>query len=129
MAKNSNSGAFIFGTIMGGLVGAAAALWKTPQSGQELRRAIGLESEPVMAVTGAVKSSASKVKGAAVEVTDTVAEVTSTGRPIADVALELVGKVTAPIVGVRIGQTANNSQPVSGSPSNPSIPSTPLMSG
>lgn len=117
MAKNNSSGAFIFGTIMGGLVGAAAALWKTPQSGQELRRAVGLESEPVLAVTGAVKSSAVKVKDAAGEVTDTVAEVSSSGRPITDAALELVGQVTAPLVGVRIGQTANNSQPVSSTPS------------
>jgi len=120
MARNSNSGAFIFGTVLGGLVGAAAALWKTPQSGQELRQAVGLESAPVLTVTGAVKSSASKVKVAAAEVTDTVADVSSTGRPITDAALELVGRVTAPLVGVRIGQTANNSQPVSG---------TPLMSG
>jgi gas vesicle protein len=110
MARN-NTGAFIFGTVLGGLVGAAAALWKTPQSGQELRQAVGLESEPVLAVTGAVKSSAIKVKDVAVEVSDTVGDVTSTGRPITDVALELVGQVTAPLVGVRLGHTANNSHP------------------
>jgi gas vesicle protein len=126
MARSSNSGAFIVGTVLGGLVGAAAALWKTPQSGRELRQSVGLESEPVVAVTGTVKASAVRVKDAAVEVTDTVADVTSTGRPITDVALELVGQVTAPLVGVRIGQTANNSQPVSGTAS---TPSTPLMSG
>lgn len=111
MARNNHTGAFIFGTILGGAVGAAAALWNTPQSGKELRQVVGLESEPVLAVTGAVKTSAIKVKDAAGEVSDAVASAASSGRPLSDVALDLVGQATAPLVGVKIGQTANNSQP------------------
>ena len=110
MARN-NTGAFIVGTILGGAVGAVAALWKTPQSGKDLRQMVGLESEPVHAVTGAVKASATRVKDVAENVSDTVADAATAGRPITDVALELVGQATAPLVGVRIGQTANNSQP------------------
>jgi hypothetical protein len=35
--KSDHSAAFVVGSIIGGLVGAVAALWKTPQSGDELR--------------------------------------------------------------------------------------------
>jgi gas vesicle protein len=112
MANDNHTGAFIFGAILGGAVGAVAALWKTPQSGKQLRQTVGLESEPVLAVTGAVKSSAVKLRDVADDLSGTVAEAASSGRPLTDVALDLVGQATAPLVGVRIGQTANNSQPV-----------------
>ena len=36
-SRGNNSAAFVFGSLLGGLVGGAAALWKTPQSGEELR--------------------------------------------------------------------------------------------
>lgn len=111
MARDNNTGAFIVGTLLGGVVGAVAALWKTPQSGKDLRQLVGLESEPVHAVTGAVKTSAIKVKDVAENVSEAVADAATSGRPITDVALELVGQATAPLVGVNIGQTANNSQP------------------
>lgn len=111
MARKNHTGAFIFGTILGGAVGAVAALWNTPQSGKELRGVVGLESEPVQAVTGAVRTSAVKVKDVAGDVSDVVASAATSGRPFSDVALELVGQATAPLVGVKIGQTANNSQP------------------
>jgi gas vesicle protein len=35
--RNDHSAAFVVGSIIGGLVGAVTALWKTPQSGTELR--------------------------------------------------------------------------------------------
>jgi gas vesicle protein len=111
MAKNDHTGAFIFGTILGGAVGAVAALWNTPQSGKELRQTVGLESEPVLAVTDAVKTTAIKAKDVAGEVSTSVAAAASSGRPMTDVVLDLVGQATAPLVGVKIGQTANNSQP------------------
>lgn len=108
MAKSSNHrGAFIFGSLLGGAVGAAAALWNTPQSGRELRQKLGFESEPVMAVTGAVKTAGQSVAGAA----------SSTGGPgasIQDRALSFIENATAPLVGVTLGETANNSQPTAG---------------
>ena len=107
MARSDrHRGAFIVGSVLGGAVGAAAALWNTPQSGRELRQKLGLESEPVLAVTGAVKSAS-----------HTVVEVAgSTGGPGTSLqhrALSLIEQATAPLVGVRLGETANNSQPVS----------------
>ena len=36
-SRGSNSAAFVIGSLFGGLVGGATALWKTPQSGEELR--------------------------------------------------------------------------------------------
>jgi hypothetical protein len=36
--KSTNNGAaFVLGSLFGGLIGAATALWKTPQSGEQLR--------------------------------------------------------------------------------------------
>jgi hypothetical protein len=35
--KSNNSAAFVLGSLFGGLIGAATALWKTPQSGEQLR--------------------------------------------------------------------------------------------
>lgn len=105
MAKSSNHrGAFIFGSLLGGAVGAVAALWNTPQSGRELRQSLGFESEPVLAVTGAVKSAGQSVASAA----------SATGGPgtsLQDRALSFIENTTAPLVGVTLGETANNSQP------------------
>ena len=36
-SRGNNSAAFVFGSLLGGLVGGAAALWKTPQTGEQLR--------------------------------------------------------------------------------------------
>ena len=38
--KSNNSAAFVLGSLFGGLVGAVAALWKTPQTGEQLREKI-----------------------------------------------------------------------------------------
>lgn len=164
MAKRSGGGAFFFGSVIGGAVGSLVALWKTPQSGKELRQKLGLESEPVTTVTAATKSAASTATsatrsaastatdvarsaaesatsvartaaatatGAAKGAVDSAAQVvrhdstadtttpagttTTTGSTpgsgIAGKALGLVEKATAPLVGVKLGQTANNSQP------------------
>ena len=97
MARNRHNGALVFGALLGGAVGAAAALWKTPYTGAELRGLIGLPNG-----------------------TDPGA--TSTPRSIGERALELVEQATAPLVGVRLGQTANNSQPARGT----SDPTTPV---
>lgn len=100
MAKGRHSGAFVFGSIVGGAVGAVAALWKTPQSGEELRRKLGFESEVVQTVTGAAKQASASATSLA-----------EAAKPLPGKALGLVEKATAPLVGVKLGHTANNSQP------------------
>lgn len=92
MAKRSGNGAFIFGSIIGGAVGSALALWNTPQSGKELRQKLGIE--PLVAGVG----QAVNTGGASYETVGTR-------------LLGVVEKATAPLVGVHLGQTANNSQP------------------
>lgn len=152
MAKNRHSGAFIFGSIVGGAVGALAALWNTPQSGQELRRKLGFESEAAQGVTAAARSatnaatsavrSTGGMAGSALHsASDAAASaaqaatgaVSSARQPASDTAmpagttgsslpgsglpgkaLGLVERAAAPLVGVKLGQTANNSQPVPG---------------
>ncbi len=107
MAKSSSHrGAFIFGSVLGGAVGAAAALWNTPQSGQELRQMLGLERDPAPATAVAPGSNVP-------------------GGGLGDKALGLLEQATAPLVGVKLGQTANNSQPGMGVPTRPTQPVTP----
>lgn len=93
MARNRHNGALVFGALLGGAVGAATALWKTPYSGEELRRMIGLPPS------------------------DDGADIGVAGKPqtIGDRALAFVEQATAPIVGVNLGKTANDSQPGPGS--------------
>jgi gas vesicle protein len=100
MAKSRHNGAFIFGAMLGGAVGAVAALWNTPQSGAELRRKLGFESEAASSVTSAAKQAAS-----------TATSLAQSARPLPSRALGLVEQAAAPLVGVKLGQTANNSQP------------------
>ncbi len=90
MARNRHNGALVFGALLGGAVGAAAALWKTPYTGSELRGLIGLPNGTDPGASG-------------------------TPRSFGDRALELLEQATAPLVGVQLGQTANNSQPSRGS--------------
>lgn len=112
MAKGRHRGAFVFGSILGGAVGAVAALWKTPQSGEELRRKLGFESEIAHSVTAAAKRASTSASGVA-----------HTAKPLPARALGLVEQVAAPLVGVKLGQTANNSQP--GAPEGTPVESDP----
>jgi len=100
MAKGRHRGAFVFGSLLGGAVGAVAALWKTPQSGEELRRKLGFESEVAHSVTAAAKHASTTASGAA-----------HAAKPLPARALGFVEHVAAPLVGVKLGHTANNSQP------------------
>jgi len=100
MAKSRNNGAFIIGAMLGGAVGAVAALWNTPQSGQELRRKLGFESPAVVGATSAAKQAAT-----------TASSVAQSSGSLTGKALDLVERTAAPLVGVKLGQTANNSQP------------------
>ncbi|MBA3274977.1 MAG: YtxH domain-containing protein [Chloroflexia bacterium] len=105
MAKSRHRGAFVVGSVMGGAVGAVAALWKTPQSGEELRRKLGFESEAAHGVAAAAKT-----------VGHTAGDVASTAKPLPGRVLGLVERAAAPLVGVKLGQTANNSQPAMPAP-------------
>ena len=112
MAKSRHNGAFIFGAMLGGAVGAVAALWNTPQSGAELRRKLGFESEAATTVTTAAKQAAS-----------TATSVAQPACPLPSRALGLVEQAAAPLVGVKLGQTANNSQP--GGPNGTTVSAAP----
>jgi gas vesicle protein len=100
MARERHRGAFVIGSILGGAVGALAALWNTPQSGEELRRKLGFESEVAHGVTSAARGAANSATAAA----------HATGS-LSSKALSVVEHAAAPLVGVKLGQTANNSQP------------------
>lgn len=111
MPKSRHRGAFVFGSVLGGAVGAVAALWKTPQSGDELRRKLGFDSAVAHSLTNAAKNAASSATHAA-----------QSARPLPGKALGLVEQAAAPLVGVKLGHTANNSQP--GSAGRPHTPET-----
>ncbi len=80
MARNRHNAAFVVGSVLGGIAGAAVALWKTPYSGAELR---------------------SKLTGG-----------TATGESprYASRMLSSVEQVLAPVVGVKLGKTANEGE-------------------
>lgn len=100
MAKDRHRGAFVFGSIIGGAVGAVAALWKTPQSGAELRRKLGFESDVAHGLGTAARGVGSSAAGAAVA-----------AKPLPTRALGFLEQAAAPLVGVKLGHTANHSQP------------------
>ena len=78
MGSQRNTGAFIAGSVLGGIVGAVIALWKTPQSGPELRASLsGGNVEPA-------------------------------NRRFSNPVLGFVEKATAPIVGVELGKLAKD---------------------
>lgn len=81
--KNSNKG-WILGTVLGAVVGAAYALWKTPMSGQELRGKLS---------PGPISSSSDTNTSASGGFTDKI--------------MSTVERTLAPIVGVELGKTAN----------------------
>lgn len=87
MAKKKNGNAtFVVGSVLGAVAGAAFALWRTPMSGKELRGK--LTPGPV---TAGSSTSAQP------------------GTSFTDKVIGVVEKATAPIVGVELGKTANNS--------------------
>jgi hypothetical protein len=107
MARKQHNGTMVMGALLGGAVGAVTALWKTPYTGDELRRKLGLAAGPEGMTTHEVHGSTSTA----------VAAPPAPARSLADKALGLVEQAAAPLVGVKLGQTANNSQPgVAGAP-------------
>jgi hypothetical protein len=106
VAKNNrHNAAFVVGSVLGAVAGAAAALWKTPYTGNELRAKLtgakARSQEPGMVV-------ASPETGATMS--------TRQGeRSMKDKVLSGVEKTLAPLVGVELGKTANGSGPGTGS--------------
>lgn len=93
MARQRHNAAFVVGSILGGVAGAAAALWKTPQSGAELRSRV---SERLGGFAGSGGSSAAEPRS------------TAGGSGVGGKLLSFAEKAAAPIVGVKLGQTANH---------------------
>ena len=90
MSSQRNTGAFIAGGVIGGLVGAAVTLWKTPQSGHELREKFAAERPAGVTYR----------PGESGQIT----EEQRFSNPI----LSFVEKATAPIVGVDLGKLAKD---------------------
>lgn len=91
-SNNRHNTAFVVGSVLGAVAGAAVALWKTPYSGEELRTKLGLPG-----ATGTTTAQAYTT-------TTTTAE-----RSLKDKVLSSVEKTLAPVVGVELGKTANTS--------------------
>lgn len=155
-AGERHNAAFVVGSVLGGVVGAAVALWKAPQTGEELRHKLtssdtgesrsrrvvstvrtgsgGDSGEAqsdgvgttVRTGSGRVLESArmgsdrllSLVKAGSARLSrsdSTTSTATSSGSssttPFSNRVLSFVEKAAAPIVGVKLGQTANGSGP------------------
>jgi hypothetical protein len=91
MAHDRHGTAFIVGAVVGGIAGAAATLWTTPRSGLELRSRMMGEGDDYAP------------SGPQVGVGET--------RPheerLTSRALSFVERAAAPLVGVRLGETAD----------------------
>lgn len=94
--KTRHNAAFVVGSVIGGLAGAAAALWKTPYSGDELRSKL---------TGGGQATNGSRVEGDAIVATP---EHREHGQSFRDKILSTVENRLAPIVGVQLGKTAND---------------------
>jgi gas vesicle protein len=101
--NNRHNVAFVVGSVLGAVVGAAAALWKTPYSGEELRTKLSSGS------AGKDTSSTAQTMG-----TTPTASAASNQRSVKDKLLSGVEKTLAPVVGVELGRTANASGTMGG---------------
>jgi gas vesicle protein len=92
VANKRHNAAFVVGSVLGGLVGAGVALWKTPYSGPELRSML----------TGGPGEG------------HTAGTTTASDEPLrfSSRLLSQVENTLAPVVGVRLGKTANDSGPL-----------------
>lgn len=85
--RNRHNAAFVVGSVLGGVAGAAIALWKTPYSGAELRERIAGGSGSGTTMTGAGGGSAEP--------------------RFSSKLLSTVENTLAPVVGVKLGKTAH----------------------
>lgn len=93
MSSQRNTGAFIIGGVLGGLVGAAVTLWNTPKSGDELRSML----------SGGSSGASEEAR------VDDRRE----GQPVrsgrfSNPVLSFVEKAAAPLVGVELGKLAKD---------------------
>lgn len=143
MAAQRHNAAFVVGSVLGGVIGAAAALWNAPQTGAELRgklmgnvkarsgQASGTAASPESTTVVTTSSSGSKlttpISGKVTPLieraTASISDIrtaragsgsSSSSAPFSTKVLSFVERATAPIVGVKLGQTANGSGPASG---------------
>src|SRR5690606_21167121 len=107
VAKNNrHNAAFVVGSVLGAVVGAGAALWKTPYTGQELREKLaGGQKDSSGTNTAAARPADSGVSATSMSATSA----TASERSIKDKVLSSVEKTLAPIVGVELGKTASGS--------------------
>lgn len=130
-AGERHNAAFVVGSVLGGVIGAAAALWKAPQTGEEFRRSLtsgggrGDEARSARVVSGlrtrsgpalsGVKTRLDRLPGIGSTPTRSASTSASTSAaPFSNRVLSFVEKAAAPIVGVKLGQTANGSGPAAG---------------
>ncbi len=128
-AGERHNAAFVVGSVLGGVIGAAATLWKAPQTGDELRHKLtsgGSGDEPRSGrVVSSVRTGSGRVLSNARLGLDRVARTGSTTArtstsestttaPLSSKVLSFVERAAAPIVGVKLGQTANGSGPAAG---------------
>lgn len=92
MSSQRNTGAFIAGSVIGGLIGAAVTLWTTPKSGAELR---GSGEQSARAAVDAAKASTS-------------GDGTNESNRFSNPVLGFIEKAAAPIVGVDLGKLARD---------------------
>lgn len=132
MAAQRHNVAFVVGSVLGGVIGAAAALWTAPQTGEELRdkltSGVRTRSYPGRESTTVVMSASSSVPTtplssrvssfverakAPVAGLKTSRSTSPSSAPFSNKVVSFVERATAPIVGVKLGQTANGSGPAS----------------
>ncbi|HEV2128065.1 MAG TPA: hypothetical protein VGR22_05535 [Thermomicrobiales bacterium] len=98
MARKRHTGAFVAGSLLGGLAAAALTLWKTPKSGAELRASLpGVGGETAHTVTTSETTR-----------TVTASETANSERRFSNPVLSFVEKVVAPIPGVELGKLAKD---------------------
>lgn len=127
-AAQRHNSAFVVGSVLGGVIGAAAALLKAPQTGDELRQRLassgGDEPRTRRVVSGfrtgsgqflsTARSGLDRVPRRGSTTTGTSAtsgSISTDAAPFSNRVLSFVERAAAPIVGVKLGQTANGSGP------------------
>lgn len=60
--RKKHTGAFVFGALLGGMAAAAAAIWNSPQSGEQTRRQIAEKVEGALfTILGAGEATVARV--------------------------------------------------------------------
>jgi gas vesicle protein len=108
MANDRHGTAFVVGAVIGGIVGAAATLWTTPRSGPELRSRMTEQQSRVIELRSRMMGQGDDYAPGAPNIA--VSGATGAGgrtERLSSRALGFVERAAAPLVGVRLGETAN----------------------